>query len=235
MASVLARIGRTHITVHGFRHTFSDLAAERTGYANHVVEMALAHVVGNKVEAAYCRGDLLDRRRRLMADWVRYCGANPTELSGKVTANSTGAMKMVPRRRLSEWLLRPGRGMRPWIDALLKVDRNNDVAPLVSLLRSSSTPLPQDGRRHIADMLERYRLVRKRGGRQTPSYDRSLTEARLIWARDAIRKERKSGQTLDENIKQQARVHGVSADSLRAFVGGRHGSARRMQKRRSRL
>jgi hypothetical protein len=149
MASVLARIGRTHITVHGFRHTFSALAAERTGYANHVVEMALAHVVGNKVEAAYCRGDLLDRRRRLMADWVRYCGANPTELSGKVTANSTGAMKMVPRRRLSEWLLRPGRGMRPWIDALLKVDRNNDVAPLVSLLRSSSTPLPQDGRRHM--------------------------------------------------------------------------------------
>ena len=60
---------------HGFRSTFRDWAAERTNYPNHVVEMALAHVVENKVEAAYRRGDLFEKRRRLMTDWAKYCGA----------------------------------------------------------------------------------------------------------------------------------------------------------------
>jgi integrase len=60
---------------HGFRSTFRDWAAERTNYPNHVVEMALAHSVGDKVEAAYRRGDLFEKRRRLMADWAKYCGA----------------------------------------------------------------------------------------------------------------------------------------------------------------
>ena len=55
--------------MHGFRSTFRDWAAERTNYPNHVVEMALAHAVGDKVEAAYRRGDLFDKRRRLMAEW----------------------------------------------------------------------------------------------------------------------------------------------------------------------
>ena len=73
MASVLKRMERTDITVHGFRSSFRDWAAERTNYANHVVEQALAHVIGNKVEAAYRRGDLFDRRQRLMDDWARFC------------------------------------------------------------------------------------------------------------------------------------------------------------------
>jgi integrase len=73
MASVLERMGRDDITVHGFRSTFRDWAAERTGYPNHVAEMALAHVIGNKVEAAYRRGDLFEKRQKLMADWARYC------------------------------------------------------------------------------------------------------------------------------------------------------------------
>ncbi|QIG96593.1 tyrosine-type recombinase/integrase [Bradyrhizobium sp. 6(2017)] len=73
MAEVLKRMGRSDITVHGFRSTFRDWAAERTSYPNHVVEMALAHVVGNKVEAAYRRGDLFAKRARLMADWAKYC------------------------------------------------------------------------------------------------------------------------------------------------------------------
>ena len=64
---------RLDITVHGFRSTFRDWAAERTNYPNHVVEMALAHVIGDKVEAAYRRGDLFAKRSRLMADWARYC------------------------------------------------------------------------------------------------------------------------------------------------------------------
>jgi integrase len=63
---------------HGFRSTFRDWAAERTNVANHVVEQALAHVIGNKVEAAYRRGDLFEKRRRLMNDWGKYC-ARPSE------------------------------------------------------------------------------------------------------------------------------------------------------------
>ena len=55
MASVLGRMGRDKITVHGFRSTFRDWVAERTNYPNHVVEMALAHVVGDKVECLPAR------------------------------------------------------------------------------------------------------------------------------------------------------------------------------------
>lgn len=58
---------------HGFRSTFRDWAAERTHYPNEVAEMALAHVVGNKVEAAYRRGDLFEKRRALMEDWAAFC------------------------------------------------------------------------------------------------------------------------------------------------------------------
>jgi integrase len=75
MDAVLKRMGfkNGRATVHGFRSTFRDWAAERTNYPNHVVEMALAHVIGDKVEAAYRRGDLFEKRRKLMADWARYC------------------------------------------------------------------------------------------------------------------------------------------------------------------
>lgn len=69
----LRRMGRDDLTTHGFRSTFRDWAAERTGYPNEVVEMALAHGVSNAVEAAYRRGDIFDKRRRLMADWMPFC------------------------------------------------------------------------------------------------------------------------------------------------------------------
>jgi integrase len=85
MASVLSRMGRDE-TVHGFRSTFRDWAAERTAYPNHVVEMALAHVVGDKVEAAYRRGDLFAKRARLMADWAKFCATKPAAASSKVVA-----------------------------------------------------------------------------------------------------------------------------------------------------
>ena len=57
---------------HGFRSTFRDWAAEETNHPREVVEAALAHVVQNKVEAAYARSDLFERRRRLMNDWASY-------------------------------------------------------------------------------------------------------------------------------------------------------------------
>ncbi len=63
------------LTVHGFRSTFSDWARERTAYPRDVVEMALAHAVKDRTEAAYRRGDALEKRRRLMEAWSRYCSS----------------------------------------------------------------------------------------------------------------------------------------------------------------
>jgi integrase len=74
MMMTLRRMGRGNLTVHGFRSAFRDWAAEQTSHPNHVVEMALAHAIGDKVEAAYRRGDLLAKRRSLMQDWAKYCG-----------------------------------------------------------------------------------------------------------------------------------------------------------------
>jgi integrase len=73
LAEVLVRMGRTDITVHGFRSTFRDWAAESTHHPNHVVEMALAHKISSAVEAAYRRGDLFEKRRVLMEDWAQFC------------------------------------------------------------------------------------------------------------------------------------------------------------------
>lgn len=73
LTAVLKRMGRDDLTAHGFRSTFRDWAAEMTNYPREVAEMALAHAVGDKVEAAYRRGDLLAKRLRMMEDWARYC------------------------------------------------------------------------------------------------------------------------------------------------------------------
>lgn len=78
---LLRRIGRGDLTAHGFRSTFSDWAAERAGYPREVVEMALAHAIENRVEAAYRRGDLFQKRRQLMDAWARYCDTVPVDAS----------------------------------------------------------------------------------------------------------------------------------------------------------
>jgi integrase len=67
---------RSEITTHGFRSTFRDWVAEETNHSGEVAEMALAHAIASKVEAAYRRGDLLAKRRQLMDEWGRYC-TNP--------------------------------------------------------------------------------------------------------------------------------------------------------------
>jgi integrase len=72
MIDVLTRMGRSDITVHGFRSTFRDWAAEVSHFPNHVVEQALAHTSGNAVEAAYRRGDLFEKRKALMAEWAAF-------------------------------------------------------------------------------------------------------------------------------------------------------------------
>lgn len=74
---LLRRMGRSDLTAHGFRSTFRDWAAERTNYPSEVAEMALAHSVSNKVEAAYRRGDLFEKRRRLMEVWATFCATAP--------------------------------------------------------------------------------------------------------------------------------------------------------------
>jgi integrase len=77
---------REDATPHGFRSCFTDWAAETTGVQNHVAEMALAHIISNKVEAAYRRGDLLEKRRPLMDAWADFCNRPPVA-------------KIVPMRR----------------------------------------------------------------------------------------------------------------------------------------
>jgi integrase len=69
----LGRMNRVGVTVHGFRSTFRDWAAECTVFPSEVVEMALGHVIEGKTEAAYRRGDLLEKRRQLMDAWADYC------------------------------------------------------------------------------------------------------------------------------------------------------------------
>jgi len=73
-------------TVHGMRSTFRDWASERTSYPPAVAEQALAHAVGNKVERAYHRTDLFEKRRRLMSDWATWCSRPPMPESATVMA-----------------------------------------------------------------------------------------------------------------------------------------------------
>ena len=73
MLALLKQMQRSDITAHGFRSTFRDWAAEEAyQFSNETVELALAHAIKNKAEAAYRRGDQLERRRTLMNEWERY-------------------------------------------------------------------------------------------------------------------------------------------------------------------
>jgi integrase len=83
---LLRRMKRSDLTAHGFRSTFRDWVAERTDFPNEVAEMALAHVVADKVEAAYRRGDLFEKRRQLMAAWAEWCSKQAPANSAAVTA-----------------------------------------------------------------------------------------------------------------------------------------------------
>ena len=72
---LLGRMNRGDITAHGFRSTFRDWAAEQTNFQNEAVEMALAHAIESKTEAAYRRSDLFGKRQGLMAAWADFCGS----------------------------------------------------------------------------------------------------------------------------------------------------------------
>jgi integrase len=81
----LRRMGRSDVTVHGFRSSFRDWAGEQTNFPREIAEAALAHVIENKAEAAYRRGDALEKRRKLMEAWAQYVGRSVTESSPVVT------------------------------------------------------------------------------------------------------------------------------------------------------
>jgi integrase len=89
LLETLRRMGRGDLTTHGFRSTFRDWAAERTSFPNEVIEMALAHAISDAVEAAYRRGDLFDKRRRLMDAWSEFLAKAPIE-QGKVVSLRSG-------------------------------------------------------------------------------------------------------------------------------------------------
>lgn len=82
LTAVLRRMHRHDLTAHGFRSTFRDWCAESTAYPSEMAEMALAHTISDKTEAAYRRGNLLAKRVRLMNDWAKHC-ATPRQ-EGKV-------------------------------------------------------------------------------------------------------------------------------------------------------
>jgi integrase len=83
---LLRRMKRDDLTAHGFRSSFRDWASERTGFPSEVAEMALAHAVADKVEAAYRRGDLFDKRRRLMAAWGDFCASSKQQTHDNVAS-----------------------------------------------------------------------------------------------------------------------------------------------------
>lgn len=81
LSAVIRRMGAPCVP-HGFRSSFRDWASERTNYPSDMAEMALAHTISDKVEAAYRRGDMFEKRRRMMADWAKFCDI--VETKGKV-------------------------------------------------------------------------------------------------------------------------------------------------------
>jgi integrase len=90
MLKLLERMKRADLTVHGFRSAFRDWAAERTNFPSEVAEMSLAHAVGDKVEAAYRRGDLFEKRRWLMTEWATFCNTPKAAERGSVVQLRAG-------------------------------------------------------------------------------------------------------------------------------------------------
>jgi integrase len=93
MLKVLQRMSRGDLTAHGFRSSFRDWVAERTHFPHEVAEMALAHTVSDKAEAAYRRGDLFMKRRQLMEAWAKHCETRKP--AGEVIALVLGSARTV--------------------------------------------------------------------------------------------------------------------------------------------
>jgi integrase len=103
LAAVLERMGHGDITVHGFRSTFRDWAGETTPHAREVIETAMAHQLKDKAEAAYARGDLFQKRRKLMQDWAHFLATPPADV---VEEHDT------PQRPIGREVIAPGGDLR---------------------------------------------------------------------------------------------------------------------------
>jgi integrase len=95
MNALLRRMKRDDLTVHGFRSTFRDWAGEATNYPRELAEASLAHTLRDKTEAAYARGDAIEKRRRLMEDWATFC-ARPASADTAVVPIRSVASGRVP-------------------------------------------------------------------------------------------------------------------------------------------
>jgi integrase len=90
LQNTMRRLGRGE-TVHGFRSAFSDWAHERTAHSNHTIELSLAHSIGAATEQAYRRGDMFDKRRKLLEAWGAYCTSPAGQSDNVVPIQSKGA------------------------------------------------------------------------------------------------------------------------------------------------
>jgi integrase len=92
MLELLKGMNANGYTPHGFRSTFSDWARDRAAFPRDIIEMALAHTIKDKSEAAYRRGDALEKRGRLMTEWSRYCSSPLVKTGSNVRSlHGTGA------------------------------------------------------------------------------------------------------------------------------------------------
>jgi integrase len=90
LRKALHRHGGAGVTVHGFRSAFRDWGGEKTAAPRELLEVALAHAVGGATEAAYARGDLLEKRRRVMQQWATHCATPPARDTARVVSMRGG-------------------------------------------------------------------------------------------------------------------------------------------------
>jgi|SRR5215204_2710194 len=139
---------------------------------------------------------------------------------------------MVFRKAPHTWLYEDPE-LEPWIRALQDIDKRGDKTTLVELLKSG-TPPPFKARWHLADLLDRYQLKPKHGGKaggRTPSYDVTQRVAQLDAAVVGVRSLMKEGMPRDEAVKKIAPYRGVSEEALQLHLDGKYASARRQKKR----
>jgi integrase len=105
MPMLLRRMNHADLTVHGFRSCFRDWVGETTAHPREVVEAALAHRTGDKVEQAYARGDLFTKRRKLMTDWAQFCARDP----GGIVLQMRPAALDAPCSTVAQYPGEPGR------------------------------------------------------------------------------------------------------------------------------
>jgi hypothetical protein len=132
-----------------------------------------------------------------------------------------------------------------WLYAFEAIDQRNNKGPLLELLRSGRE-LPAEARRHLADLIDRYQLKKKKGRSPTPEYERPFSVVRLEWAVEEVReiretlkaKARRAGEKIeartcrDDALSEVSKRYGIHMEELAQAVRGQLGSFNKMKKRR---